>query len=117
VSERLPGKFLIPIGDHVKKASAEHRAKANGKPKADADAADKELDKVKKTVDDAKANALKITHDNSKSIEEIKAATEAVKKAEDDMKLAKKKHKDAVAPFKAEDSIAKAYHGYQRMFQ
>jgi hypothetical protein len=110
-------KILTDLAAKYEKASGEHRAKANGKPKADADAADKELDKAKKVVDDAKANALKVTHDNSKSIEEIKAATEGVKKAEDDMKLAKKKHKDAVAPFKAEDQIAKAYHGYQRMFQ
>jgi hypothetical protein len=110
-------KILNDLAAKYKKASAEHTAKANGKPKADADAADKELEKVKKLNDDAKANALKVTHDNSKSIEDIKAATEAAKKAEDDFKVAKKKHKDAVAPFKQEEQVAKAYHGYQRMFQ
>jgi hypothetical protein len=110
-------KILTDLADKYFKASAEHRAKADGKPKADADAADKEFDKAKKAVDDAKANALKATHDTSKSADDIKAATEAAKKAEDTFKEAKKKHRDAIAPFKQEDATAKAYKGYARMFQ
>ncbi len=109
--------ILNDLAAKYEKASNEHKTKANGKPKTDADAADKEFEKSKKAVEDAKANALKATHDTSKSAADIKAATEAAKKAEDDFKVAKKKHKDAVAPFKQEEQIAKAYKGYERMFQ
>jgi hypothetical protein len=98
-------------------ASAKKRAEANGKPKTVADAADKEFEKAKKLVEDAKAVALKATHDSTKSVEDIKAAVAAAKKAEDDFKVAKKTHKDAVEPYKAADGAAKAYKGYGRMFQ
>jgi hypothetical protein len=98
-------------------ASAKKRAEANGKPKATADAADKELEKAKKVVEDAKSAALKATHDTAKSVEDIKAAVAAAKKAEDDFKVAKKTHKEAVEPFKSADGAAKAYKGYARMFQ
>ena len=98
-------------------ASAKKRAEADGKAKQAADAAEKEFTKAKKLLDDAKANALKATHDASKSAEDIKAATAAAKKAEDDFKVAKKAHGDAVAPFKAAEGAAKAYKGYARMFQ
>ena len=110
-------KVLTDLADKYFKASAEHRAKADGKPKADADAADKEFDKAKKAVDDAKANALKATHDASKSADDIKKATEEAKKQEEALKDAKKKHRDAIAPYKQEDATAKAYKGYARMFQ
>jgi hypothetical protein len=98
-------------------ASTKKRAEADGKAKSAANAADKEFDKAKKLVEDAKANALRATHDTSKSAEDIKAATETAKKAEDAFKTAKKTHKDAVAPYKAADGAAKAYKGYARMFQ
>jgi hypothetical protein len=98
-------------------ASDKKRKEADGKPKADADTADKEFEVAKKKVDEAKSNALKATHDTSKTAEDIKAATEAAKKAEDDFKIAKKKHKDATAPYKNADGAAKAYKGYARMFQ
>jgi hypothetical protein len=98
-------------------AADKKKKDAEGKPKTDADAADKEFDKAKKLVDDAKATALKVTHDNSKTVEDIKAATEAAKVAEEAFKVAKKKHKDAVAPYKSADAAAKAYKGYARMFQ
>jgi hypothetical protein len=98
-------------------ASTKKRTEADGKPKATADAADKEFEKAKKILDDAKANALRATHDNSKSADDIKAATAAAKKAEDDFKVAKKTHKDAVEPYKSADGAAKAYKGYARMFQ
>jgi hypothetical protein len=110
-------KVLNDLADKYFKASAEHRTKADGKPKADADAADKEFEKAKKATDDAKANALKATHDTSKSADDIKKATEEAKKQEDALKDAKKKHRDAIAPYKQEDATAKAYKGYARMFQ
>ncbi|HET7505765.1 MAG TPA: hypothetical protein VFK02_32320 [Kofleriaceae bacterium] len=98
-------------------ASVKKRTEASGKPKTVADTADKEFEKAKKLVEDAKAAALKATHDNSKSVEDIKAAVAAAKKAEDDFKVARKAHKDAVEPYKAADGAAKAYKGYARMFQ
>jgi hypothetical protein len=97
--------------------SAKKRAEAGGKPKAVADAADKEFEKAKKVVEDAKAAALKATHDTSKTVEDIKAAVAAAKKAEDDFKVAKKTHKDAAAPYKAAEGAAKAYKDYARGFQ
>src|SRR5262249_37839591 len=98
-------------------ASAKKRVEADGKPKQAANAADKEFEKARKALEDAKATALKATHDNSKSVEEIRAATDAAKKAEETFKAARKTHKDATAPFKAADGAAKAYKGFARMFQ
>jgi hypothetical protein len=98
-------------------ASAKKRAEADGKAKTAAAAADKEFEKAKKVVEDAKSAALRATHDNSKSAEDIKAATETAKKADEAFKIAKKTHRDAVAPYKAADGAAKAYKGYARMFQ
>ena len=98
-------------------ASAKKRGEADGKPKAAADAADKVFAKAKAAVEDAKAAALRATHDNSKTADDIKAAASAAKKAEDDFKVAKKTHTEAVAPYKAADGAAKAYKGYARMFQ
>ena len=98
-------------------ASAAKKKEAEGKPKADSDAADKVFEAKKKEVDKAKSDLLKITHDNSKSAEDIKAATAATKKIEDDFKEAKKVHRTATAPYKNLDNAAKAYKGYARMFQ
>ena len=98
-------------------ASAKKRAEADGKAKTTAAAADKEFEKAKKLVEDAKSATLRATHDSAKSAEDIKAATETAKKAEEALKAAKKTHRDAVAPYKAADGAAKAYKGYARMFQ
>jgi hypothetical protein len=108
---------LVTLAQKYFDASAKKRSEASGKPKTVADAADKEFEKAKKIVEDAKATALKATHDTSKTVEDIKAAVAAAKKAEDDFKVAKKTHKDAVEPYKAADGAAKAYKGYARMFQ
>jgi hypothetical protein len=110
-------KILDALAQKYFDASDKKRKEADGKPKTDADAADKEFEKAKKAVDDAKANALKATHDTSKSADDIRAAAELAKKAEDSFKDAKKKHRDATAPFKNLDAAAKAYKGYARMFQ
>jgi hypothetical protein len=98
-------------------ASAKKRAEAAGKPKRDADAADKELEKAKKVLEDAKAAALKATHDSSKSAEDIRAATDAAKKADEAFKAARKVHRDAVTPFKSAEKAATVYKGFARMFQ
>jgi len=97
--------------------AADKKVKEAAKLKGDNDAADKDLDVVKKKWDDAKVAALKITKDTTKTAADIKAATELAKKAEDDYKAAKKVHKDKVAPFKQAEAAGKAYKGYARMFQ
>jgi hypothetical protein len=101
-------------------ASTKKRVEGEGKAKAAADAADAAFAKAKKAVDDAKAAALRATHDTTKKAEDtedIKQAVAAAKKAEDDFKVAKKTHADATAPYKAAEGAAKAYKGYARMFQ
>ena len=113
-------KDLNILEDLAKKyfdASAAKKKEAEGKPKAEADAADKVFEAKKKEVEKAKSDLLRITHDNSKTAEDIKAATAATKKIEDSFKEAKKVHKAAVAPYKNLDNAAKAYKGYARMFQ
>jgi len=69
-------------------AAAKKRTEADGKPKQDADKADAEYARAK-----------------------------AAGGKDDDLKVAKKKHRDAIAPYKALDAAAKAYKGYARMFQ
>lgn len=108
---------LTGLADKYFKASADKRKEADGKPKAESEAADKELDKHKKTLDTAKIALVKLTNDKSKTAEDIKAATASTKKLEDEFKVHKKKHKEATATFKALDGAAKAYKGYARMFQ
>ena len=110
-------KVLEGLAQKYLDASDKKRKEADGKPKTDKDAADKEFDVSKKKLDDAKSDALKATHDPSKQAADIKAATETAKKAEDDFKVAKKKHKDAITPFNNADGAAKAYIGYAHMFQ
>jgi hypothetical protein len=110
-------KILTDLAQKYFDAADKKNKEAAGKPKADADAADKEFDKAKKMLDDAKATELKATHDNSKTADDIRKATADRKKAEEDFKVAKKTHKDKTAPFKALDNTAKAYKGFARMFQ
>ncbi|MBV8762245.1 MAG: hypothetical protein JO257_33450, partial [Deltaproteobacteria bacterium] len=110
-------KILNDLAQKYFDAADKKSKEAAGKPKADADAADKEFEKAKKALDDSKANALKATHDTSKTADDIKAATKAAKDAEATFKDAKKKHSAAIAPFKSLDGAAKAYKGYARMFQ
>jgi predicted nucleic acid-binding Zn-ribbon protein len=110
-------KELNDLADQYYKQAADYRAKADAKPKADADAADKEFEAARKKKDDAKANALKATNDKSKTADDIRAAAEAAKKAEDDFKVAQGKHKDALKPFKDLDTRAKGLKYTGRMFQ
>lgn len=110
-------KVLDGLAQKYFDASDKKRKEADGKPKVDSDAADKEFAVAKKVVDAARANVLKATHDTTKTAADIKAASEAVKKAEDDQKIAKKKHRDATAPYTAADGAAKAYLNYAHMFQ
>lgn len=108
---------LNELADKYFKASAEKTKEANGKPKTDADAADKVLEKHKKVLDEKKMELLKVTKDPSKTAADIKEATKATKKFEDDFKAHKKTHREATAPYKNALSAAKAYKGFARMFQ
>jgi len=110
-------KELNDLADQYYKQAAEYRSKADAKPKADADAADKEFDAARKKRDDAKSAALKATNDKSKTAQDIRDAAEAAKKAEDDFKVASQKHKEALKPFKDLDARAKGLKYTGRMFQ
>jgi hypothetical protein len=77
-------KVLTDLAQKYFDASDKKTKEAAGKPKADADAADKEFEKAKKKLDDAKVNALKVTKDPSKTAADIKAATEAAKAVEEE---------------------------------
>jgi len=98
-------------------ASAKKRTDADGKPKQDADRADAELAKVKANLDKLKQEVVAATKDQRKTAAEIRAVVDRAQAAEDDFKLAKKKHKEAVAPFRQLDAMAVAYKGFARMFQ
>lgn len=110
-------KVLNELAEKYFKASNDKKKEAAGKPKTEADAADKVLEAAKKKSDDAKMEVLKVTKDTSKTAADIKAASEKAKKIEEDYKAAKKVHKEKVAPFKQGEAAAKAYKGYARMFQ
>jgi hypothetical protein len=110
-------KVLTDLANKYFEASDKKKKEAAGKPKAEADAADKELEKVKKKMDDAKMAVLKATKDTSSTAAQIKTLSEAAKVAEDEYKAAKKVHKEKSAPFKQAEAASKAYKGYARMFQ
>jgi hypothetical protein len=98
-------------------AGTEKRKAADGKPKADAAAADKVLEGKKKEVDELKIGLLKLTKDSTKSAEEIRKATKEVKDAELRLKGDKLKHREATRPFKELDNLAKGYKSFARLFQ
>jgi hypothetical protein len=108
---------LEGLADKYFKASADKKKESEGKPKTDADAADKVFEVQKKALEKAKTDLIKLTNDKTKSAEDIKAATAATKKMEEEFKTHKKKHKEATAQFKALEGAVKAYKGYARMFQ
>ncbi|HEY0253581.1 MAG TPA: hypothetical protein VGC41_18740, partial [Kofleriaceae bacterium] len=109
-------KVLNDLAKKYYDASDKKAAEA-AKLKPTKDAADKDFDAAKKKLDDAKADALKATHDPNSKAEGIKAATEAAKKAEDDFKAAKKVHREKTGPFDQADKTATAYVGFAHMFQ
>lgn len=108
---------LQGLADKYFKASDEKRKEADGKPKQDADAADKEFEVQKKKLDTAKVALVKLTNDKTSTVEQIKAATAETKKLEEEFKVHKKKNRDATAPYKALDRAAKDYKSFARMFQ
>ena len=97
-------------------ASAKKRTAADKQLKAK-QAADNDLAKAKDALDAAKAKLIALTQDQSKTAVEIRAGTEATKRVEADYKAAKKKHRTQTSEWTMNDSAAKAYVGYARMFQ
>jgi hypothetical protein len=116
---RDPGgiKVLQGIAKKYLDASAEKRKLADGKPRKDKEAADKDLEKEKKKVDALKVDLLELTRDTSKSADDIRAATKKVKDAEIVLKGQKLWHREMTRRFKEADGLAKAYQGFARMFQ
>jgi predicted transposase YbfD/YdcC len=116
---RNPGDVgaLNKLANKYFEASVKKRAEADGKPKTEADAADKVFAAEKKKNDEAKAEVLKTTRDPNKGAKDIKEATARAKKSDDEFKLAKKKHKEATFPYKNADKAAKDYKTFARMFQ
>lgn len=121
---------LEGLADKYFKASAEKHKEAEGKPKAESDAADKVFEKQKEALAKAKTDLIKISNESEQALKKAgsdaekdaavkraKDASAAVKKMEDEFKVHKKKHRDATAPYKQLDAASKAYKGYARMFQ
>ena len=112
-------KYVNPFRIMAKKyadASAKKRAAA-AKLEPKKLKADQEFEDAKNVAEKAKAKLLATTQDRSTTAEQIKAATEVAKKAEADLKAAKKKHVEQISEWRANDAAAKAYVGYARLFQ
>lgn len=108
--------LMLDLAKKYLDASAKKDKEAAPK-KAAADAADAAFAPHRAALEQAKQRALAVARDPSASVADIKAATAAAKKAEDDFKTAKKKHREQTAQYKALKNAANAYFGYARMFQ
>jgi hypothetical protein len=109
-------RILVGLAQKYLDASAAHTKEAAGVRK-DAEAADRAFEVQKQAFDKAKADLLRLAHDNSKTAQEITTATAAFKKLEDDFRDAIRQHRDLIAPYKNHNASAKAYQAYARMFQ
>ena len=109
-------QVLLKMAQTQFKAAGDQKNNA-AKEKPKADAAEKEFEAAKKAYDDVKAAAAKVTADKTRSLDDVKAAIASAKKADDDFKVAKKKHKDGTAQYKAYQRAADDLTGYGRMFQ
>jgi hypothetical protein len=76
-------KVLDILADKYKNASIEKKKASEGKPKEEADKADKEFAAEKKKNDDAKAKVLAYTRDPNRKADEIKAVAKEAKDAEE----------------------------------
>jgi len=108
---------LVTLAKRYLDASAKQRRLADDKPKRTAEAADAALAKVKLALDTAKTELLAMTRDAASTADQIRAKTDAAKRAEEDFKLAKQAHRDKASAYKQLDSAARAYLGYARLFQ
>ncbi|MEJ7601007.1 MAG: hypothetical protein WKG01_24090 [Kofleriaceae bacterium] len=103
--------ILESLAAKYKKASSDKKTELEGKVKDDKAAADKDLEAAKAA---SKAYVEKIAADKNSTAKQI---TDATKKAEDDLKVAKKKHKEKAAPFRITEDAIKAYKVYSRLFE
>lgn len=109
------GGFL-QLAKKYSAAAAKKRAAAD-KQAAVKRAADDELAKVRDAADAARAKLLATTQDQTTTADQIRAATEVAKQAQAAFKDAKAKHREKTAAYTSNDTAAKAYVGYARMFQ
>jgi hypothetical protein len=109
------GVFLSLASKYLD-ASAKRRAEAD-KQKPVADAAERPLARARQEHDAAKQALADATKDPSADATRIRTLTDAAKRAEDNLKLAKRKHREVTAPFRQAEQAAKAYIGFARMFQ
>ncbi|HEY5934155.1 MAG TPA: hypothetical protein VIU61_05965 [Kofleriaceae bacterium] len=110
-SDRKHISILEALSTKYKEASKTKQGELTGKVKTDKEAADKELEAAKAA---SKAYVEKIAADKSSTAKQI---TDATKKAEEDVKVAKKKHKEKVAPYRITEDAVKAYKMYSRLFE
>jgi hypothetical protein len=107
---------ILKLAKKYTDAAAKKRAAADKLAPAKL-TADGELQKARDALDAAKAKLLATTQDQTTTAEQIRAQTEATKKAEADYKAARKTHREKTSVFTMNDTAAKAYVGYARMFQ
>jgi hypothetical protein len=93
------------------------KAKDAAALKSAVDAADAVYETKRADYDAAREHLLATTRDTTKTADEIRAETGALQQLQDELRAARKTHKEKVAPFKALDAAARAYLGYARMFQ
>jgi hypothetical protein len=106
--EKLAARYLDASAKKAKQAAAQRATVA---------AADRKLDAARTATEAARAKTLAITRDSTKTADEIRAQTAALRKVDAAYKAAVHAHREAIAPFKTLDAAAKAYVGYARMFQ
>jgi hypothetical protein len=109
-------KSLNVLANKYFEASIKKRAEADGKAKQKADAADKILAAEKKSNEEKKADVIMAKRANKKQAE-VKLLEAAAKKSDDELKVAKKKHKLETADFKDADRDAKGYMRFAKLFQ
>ncbi|MGE0866952.1 MAG: hypothetical protein AB7P03_00205 [Kofleriaceae bacterium] len=105
-------KILDALAQKYFDASTQKRREADGKPKADAAAADKQLEAAKQVAEAAQHKLA--TMGSTASVADIKRENRSIADA---LKAARTRHKAAIAEFKALDGASKAYKAYARMFQ
>jgi hypothetical protein len=109
-------KSLNVLANKYFEASIKKRAEADGKAKTKADAADKVLAAEKKNNEEKKADLIMAKREGKKQAE-VKIIEAASKKSDDELKVAKKKHKIETADYKDADRDAKGYMRFAKLFQ
>jgi hypothetical protein len=96
-------------------SSDKRRAAERERPSAET--ADQIIEREKQQLEAAKVALLTMTKDPAASAEQIRAATDDVKRLEEDYKKDRLAHREKTAKYRELDRFAKAYLGFARMFQ